>query len=102
LIREQIIQRYHKELPYAVSIEIEQFEELPHVTRILAVIWVERDNQKGILVGKGGEALKQASTEARKQLEDFFKQKVYLRLWVKVKKSWSSDQTSLSQLGYND
>jgi len=102
LIREQIIQRYHKELPYAVSIEIEQFEELPHVTRILAVIWVERDNQKGILVGKGGEALKQASTEARKQLEDFFQQKVYLRLWVKVKKSWSSDQTSLAQLGYND
>jgi len=102
LIREQIIQRYHKELPYAVSIEIEQFEELPHVTRILAVIWVERDNQKGILVGKGGEALKQASTEARKQLDDFFQQKVYLRLWVKVKKSWSSDQTSLAQLGYND
>ncbi len=102
LIREQITRRYHKELPYAVSIEIEQFEELPHVIRILAVIWVERDNQKGILVGKGGQALKETSTEARKQLEDFFQQKVYLRLWVKVKKSWSSDQSSLAQLGYND
>lgn len=102
LIREQITRRYHKELPYAVSIEIEQFEELPHVIRILAVVWVERDGQKGILVGKGGEALKQTSTEARKQLEDFFQQKVYLRLWIKVKKSWSSDQASLAQLGYND
>jgi len=102
LIREQITRRYHKELPYAVSIEIEQFEELPHVIRILAIIWVERDNQKGILVGKGGQALKEASTEARKQLEGFFQQKVYLRLWVKVKKSWSSDQSSLAQLGYND
>ncbi len=102
LIREQITRRYHKELPYAVSIEIEQFEELPHVIRILAIIWVERDNQKGILVGKGGQALKETSTEARKQLEGFFQQKVYLRLWVKVKKSWSSDQSSLAQLGYND
>ncbi len=102
LIREQITRRYHKELPYAVSIEIEQFEELPHVIRILAIIWVERDNQKGILVGKGGQALKETSTEARKQLEGFFQQKIYLRLWVKVKKSWSSDQSSLAQLGYND
>lgn len=102
LIREQITRRYHKELPYAVSIEIEQFEELPHVIRILAIIWVERDNQKGILVGKGGQALKETSTEARIQLEGFFQQKVYLRLWVKVKKSWSSDQSSLAQLGYND
>ena len=102
LIREQIIRRYHKELPYAVTVEIEQFEELPHVIRILAVIWVERDNQKGILVGKGGQSLKETSTEARKQLEDFFQQKIYLRLWVKVKKSWSSDHSSLAQLGYND
>lgn len=102
LIREQITRRYHKELPYAVSIEIEQFENQPHVLRILAIVWVERENQKGILVGKGGQALKETSTEARKQLENFFQQKVYLRLWVKVKKSWSSDQNSLTQLGYGD
>ncbi len=102
LIREQITRRYHKELPYAVSIQIEQFEELPHVIRILAIIWVERDNQKGILVGKRGLALKEASTEARKKLEAFFEQKIYLRLWVKVKKSWSNDLSSLAQLGYSD
>jgi len=102
LIREQITRRYHKELPYSVSVEIEEFDVQPRIYRIGAIIWVERDNQKGILVGKGGLALKETATEARKQLEDFFQTKVYLRLWVKVKKSWSADQASLSQLGYSE
>ncbi|WP_456418205.1 GTPase Era [Thiolapillus sp.] len=100
LIREQITRRYHKELPYSATVEIEEFDAQPHIYRIGAIVWVERDNQKGILVGKGGLALKETATEARKQLEDFFQTKVYLRLWVKVKKSWSADQASLSRLGY--
>lgn len=102
LIREQVTKRYHEELPYAVSIEIEQFEEGDGLYKIGAIIWVERQNQKGILVGKGGAALKATATEARKELESFFQQKVYLRLWVKVKKSWSSDQASLVRLGYTE
>ncbi len=102
LIREQITRRYHKELPYSATVEIEEFDVQPHIYRIGAVIWVERDNQKGILVGKGGLALKETATEARRQLEKFFQTKVYLRLWVKVKKSWSADQASLSRLGYSE
>ena len=102
LIREQVTRRYHKELPYAVTVEIEQFESLPDLVRIGAVIWVERDNQKGILVGRKGQALKETATAARKEMEEFFQQKVYLKLWVKVKKSWSSDQGSLARLGYTD
>jgi GTP-binding protein Era len=102
LIREQITRRYHKELPYAVTVEIEEFDERPHILRIGAVIWVERPNQKGILLGRGGLAMKEMATEARRELESFFQKKVFLRLWVKVKKSWSSDQTSLSQLGYTE
>ncbi len=102
LIREQITRRYHKELPYSATVEIEEFDVQPHIYRIGAIIWVERDNQKGILVGKGGLALKETATEARRQLEKFFQTKVYLRLWVKVKKSWSADQASLSRLGYSE
>lgn len=102
LIREQITRRYHKELPYAVTVEIEEFDERPHILRIGAVIWVERPNQKAILLGKGGQAMKEMATEARRELESFFQKKVFLRLWIKVKKSWSSDQASLSQLGYTE
>ncbi len=102
LIREQITQRYHQEIPYAVTVEIEQFEEQPKLIRIGAVVWVERQNQKGILVGKGGQTLKETATEARMELEKFFQTKVYLRLWVKVKSSWSADQNSIAQLGYTE
>ncbi|WP_456404301.1 GTPase Era [Thiolapillus sp.] len=102
LIREQITRRYHKELPYSATVEIEEFDAQPHIYRIGAIVWVERANQKGILVGKGGLALKETATEARRQLEDFFQTKVYLRLWVKVKKSWSADQAALSRLGYSE
>lgn len=102
LIREQVIRRYHKELPYATSVEIEKFEEKPNVIVIHAVIWVERDSQRGILIGKQGEALKAAGTGARKALEKFFDTKVHLELWVKVKSSWSTDESQLHQLGYGD
>ncbi len=102
LIREQLILRYHKELPYAITVEIEQFQEQPHLLRIGALIWVERPNQKAILLGKGGRAMKETATIARKELEAFFQKKVFLQLWVKVKRSWSSDQASLAQLGYTE
>jgi GTP-binding protein Era len=102
LIREQLVRRYHKELPYATSVEIEQFEEKPNACVIHAVIWVERDSQRGILIGKQGEALKATGTAARKALEKFFDTKVHLQLWVKVKSSWSTDESSLHQLGYSD
>jgi GTP-binding protein Era len=102
LIREQLIRRYHKELPYATTVEIERFEEKPNAYVIHAVIWVERDSQRGILIGRQGEALKAAGTAARKALEKFFDTKVHLQLWVKVKSSWSADETGLNQLGYGD
>ena len=100
LIREQLTRRYHKELPYALTVEVEQFSERPHLLRIGAVIWVERPNQKAILLGRGGQAMKETATAARQALEAFFGRKVYLQLWVKVRKSWSSDRESLARLGY--
>lgn len=101
LIREQIIHRYHNELPYSTTIEIEQFQEKPNIYHIAAVVWVERDNQKAIIVGKQGQRLKETAIAARKELEAFFGIKVNLKIWVKVKKSWSSDAKTLSQLGYD-
>ena len=100
LIREQLTRRYHNELPYALTVEVEQFSERPHLLRIGAVIWVERPNQKAILLGRGGQAMKETATAARQALEEFFGRKVYLQLWVKVRKSWSSDRESLARLGY--
>ncbi|MCU7853795.1 MAG: GTPase Era [Candidatus Thiodiazotropha sp. (ex Monitilora ramsayi)] len=102
MIREQITRRYAKELPYATSVEIEKFEELTGRYRIHAVIWVEKQGQKGIIIGKNGLALKEMATHARKSMEKFFDTKVHLELWVKVKKSWSSDQAALERLGYGD
>jgi GTP-binding protein Era len=102
MIREQITRRYAKELPYAVSVEIERFEELSGLYRIHAVIWVEKSGQKGILIGKDGQALKEVATQARKAMQQFFDCKVHLELWVKVKKSWSSDEAALVRLGYGE
>jgi GTP-binding protein Era len=102
MIREQITRRYAKELPYAVSVEIERFEELPGLNRINGIIWVEKAGQKGIIIGKDGQALKEVATEARKVMQQFFNTKVHLELWVKVKKSWSSDEASLVRLGYGE
>ena len=95
LIREQITRRYAKELPYAVSVEIERFEEQSGLYRINGVIWVEKPGQKGIIIGKDGLALKEVATQARKAMQTFFDCKVHLELWVKVKKSWSSDEAAL-------
>jgi GTP-binding protein Era len=102
LLREQLTQRYAKELPYQVSVEIEKFKEEGKMYRIHALIWVERPAQKAIIVGKKGAALKESASEARRQMERFFDCKVHLEVWVKVKKSWSSDENALSRLGYWD
>jgi GTPase len=102
MVREQVTRRYAKELPYAVSVEIERFEEKDGRYRINAVIWVEKPGQKGIIIGKEGRALKEVGTQARKAMEAFFDRKVHLEVWVKVKKSWSSDEAALVRLGYSD
>jgi len=102
LLREQIVRRYHRELPYAVTVEIEQFEETPERYEISAVVWVEREGQRAILLGKDGQAMKETATLARKAMVDFFQTRVHLDVWVKVKKNWSSEETSLIQLGYTD
>ena len=102
LLREQVVRRYHEELPYAVTVEIERFDTDPRGIGIGAVIWVERDNQRRILIGKGGEALKSTASAARQEMIRFFGMPVRLDVWVKVKKSWSSDENSLVRLGYGD
>jgi GTP-binding protein Era len=102
MIREQVTRRYAKELPYAASVEIEKFEELQGRYRIHAIIWVEKPGQKGIIIGKEGQALKEMATLARKSMEKFFDTKVHLEIWVKVKKSWSSDEAALVRLGYGE
>lgn len=102
LLREQVIRRYHRELPYAVTVEIERFEADAGRYNIGAVIWVEREGQRAILLGKGGLAMKDTATAARLAMKDFFQTPVHLDVWVKVKKSWSSDESSLASLGYTD
>ena len=96
------MQRLHKELPYALTVEIESFKRTPSLLRIGAVIWVERESQKGIVIGKRGETLKQASSRARRALEEFFGEKVFLETWVRVSKNWSNDERLLKKLGYDD
>jgi GTP-binding protein Era len=102
LLREQLIRRYHRELPYAVTVEVEQFEQREGRYNIGAVIWVEREGQRAILLGKGGAAMKQTATAARRAMVDFFQTRVHLDVWIKVKKSWSSDAAGLASLGYTD
>lgn len=102
LVREQLTRRYDQEIPYALTVEIERFEQEGEMYRIHALVWVEKPGQKAILIGAGGEAMREASTLARKEMERFFGRKVYLRVWVKVRKSWASDDISLSKLGYGD
>ena len=100
LIREQLTRRFSKEIPYALTVEIEQFEEDGGLHRIAAIIWVERPGQRTIIIGKKGEALKAVGTQARLGMEALFGRKVFLKLWVKVRKSWSSDEQALARLGY--
>lgn len=102
IIREKILLYYDKEIPYAVQVEVEQFKETEKSIHINAVIYVERDSQKGIIIGHQGVALKKMSTEARKTLEKFFDKKIYLETFVKVDKDWRNDDKRLTAYGYND
>jgi GTP-binding protein Era len=102
LLREQLTRRYGDELPYCTTVEIERFEERNGRYRIHALIWVERPGQKAIIVGDRGQALKAAATRARLEMQEMFGHPVHLETWVKVKKSWSSDETALRSLGYPD
>lgn len=100
-IREKILMHYKKEIPYAVEVETEAFEETEKIIKIRSVIMVERDTQKGIIIGHKGSALKRVGTEARKDLEKFFDKKIHLELYVKVNKNWRSNQNQLKRFGYN-
>ncbi len=100
IVREKLTRRLGDELPYAITVEIERYEELPNITKIYAVIWVERSTQKNIVIGKQGEMLKKIGTDARADIQRLIDQKVYLQLWVKVKKGWSNSEKSLQSLGF--
>ena len=101
IIREKILLYYDKEIPYSVEVRVEQFKETATAIRINAVIYVERDSQKGIIIGHQGVALKKVNTEARKALEKFFARKIFLETFVKVDKDWRSSQRELNSFGYN-
>ena len=101
IIREKILRYYDKEIPYAVEVVVERFKEDEHHIHINAVIYVERDSQKGIIIGHQGMALKKVSTEARKSLEHFFGKAIYLELFVKVDKDWRNSDRELNNFGYN-
>ncbi|MCK9619966.1 MAG: GTPase Era [Methylobacter sp.] len=102
IVREKLTRRLGDELPYALTVEIERYEEKPNITKIYAIIWVERLTQKNIVIGKDGEMLKKVGTDARLDIEKLIGQKVYLQLWVKVKKGWSDSERALQSLGFND
>jgi len=101
-IREKLMRSLGEEIPYALTVEIEKFEDQENLKRIHAVIWVSRDSQKGIIIGKQGRQLKSIGEQARKDMEQAFDCKVYLQLWVKVKEGWSDDERALRTLGYLD
>jgi len=100
-IREKILLHYKKEVPYAVEVDTEEFHEAYKIIRIRAIIMVERETQKGILIGHKGAGLKRVGSEARKDLEKFFQKKVFLELYVKVNKNWRNDERQLKRFGYN-
>ncbi|WP_276911779.1 GTPase Era [Hallella colorans] len=101
IIREKILRYYDKEIPYSVEVLVEQFRESENLICINAVIYVERDSQKGIIIGHQGTALKRVSSEARKSLETFFGKKIFLEMFVKVDKDWRNSQKELDHFGYN-
>ena len=100
-IREKILIHYKKEIPYSVEVETEEFVEEENIVRIRSVIMVERETQKGIIIGHKGTAIKRVGAEARKDLEKFFEKKVFIELYVKVNKNWRSDKNQLKRFGYN-
>ncbi len=102
LIREKLMRGLGKELPYATTVEIESFKEEDGILRIHGLIWVERQSQKRIVIGKGGEKLKEVGKQARLDMQKLFGSKVFLQLWVKVKEGWSDNERILNSLGYKD
>ena len=101
IIREKILLYYDKEIPYSVEVSVERFKEEEKLIHINAVVYVERDSQKGIIIGHQGVALKKVSTEARKALEKFFGKSIFLEIFVKVDKDWRSSERELNHFGYN-
>ncbi|MFT6749606.1 MAG: GTP-binding protein Era, partial [Flavobacterium sp.] len=101
IIREKILLHYNKEIPYAVEIETEEFVEADTIIRIRALIMVERETQKGIIIGHKGEALKRVGVEARADLEKFFGKQIHIEMYVKVNKNWRSNANMLKRFGYN-
>ena len=101
IIREKILMHYKKEIPYSVEIETEEFFEDEEIIRMRSVIMVERDSQKGIIIGHKGAAIKHIGMEARKDLEKFFGKQVHIELYVKVNKNWRNDDKQLKRFGYN-
>ena len=102
LVREQLMRQLGEELPYATTVEIERFVVDGALLRIGAVIWVERDGQKSIVIGKGGERLREIGAKSRVQMERLFDRKVFLETWVRVREGWSNDEAALRTLGYHD
>ena len=102
LVREQLFRHLGQELPYSITVEIEQFDDEKDLYRIGAVIYVERDGQKAIVIGKKGDLLKSVGKDARIEMESLFGHKVFLRLWVKVREGWGDNERMLKNLGYND
>lgn len=102
IIREKILLQYDKEIPYSAEVLVEKFEEKAQSIHIMSVIYVERDSQKGILIGKGGYKIKRVGIEARKDIENFFGKRVYLELFVKVEKDWRNRENKLRAFGYLD
>lgn len=100
IIREKILLNYDKEVPYFTEVIVEKFDEKEGAIHIMAVIYVERDSQKGILIGKGGAKLKKVGTDARKDIEAFFDKRVYLELFVKVESNWRNRENKLRSFGY--
>ena len=102
IIREKLLLNYDKEIPYSTEVIVEKFDEKEGAIHIMCVIYVERDSQKGIIIGKGGEKIKRIGIEARKDIEKFFGKSVYLQLFVKVEKDWRNRENKLKSFGYLD
>jgi len=101
-IREKLFRQLHNEIPYALAVEIQQLEMTETLIRAEATVWVEKESQKGIIIGKKGEKLRSVGTHAREELESYFERKVFLQLWVKVRENWSDDAIMLRSIGYTE
>ncbi len=102
IVREKLFRRLTQELPYALTVSVDHYRQENDLLRISATVWVERKSQKGIIIGKGGQQLKQIGSEARADIERLVGQKVFLQLWVKVREGWSDDERSLAAFGYSE